>query len=157
MRAKKDTVKAKDNKYWPADEAREIATKDIIPKFHEELAEADIAYLFVTDIKAKGKVCFAKMKKASEVERNFGDVDYVMIVNRVEWKGFSDDQRRALVDHELCHCLVETGEDGELKFKIRGHDLEEFKEIVERHGMWQPDIEAFASAVQQLELPIRAA
>ena len=145
------------SKYWPADEVREIATTDVIPNYHEELSEADIAYLFVEEIKAKGRVCFAKTKTASHVERYFGDVDYVMIVNHVEWKGFNDDQRRALVDHELCHCLVETGDDGELKFKIRGHDLEEFKEIVERHGMWQPDVEEFASVVRQLELPIHAA
>lgn len=31
---------------------------------------------------------------------------------------------------------------------IRGHDVEEFREVVERHGAWKPDLAEFAEALQ---------
>lgn len=54
--------------------------------------------------------------------------------------GLSDAQRVALVDHELCHCTV--NEDGVPT--LLHHDVEEFGQVVERHGLWKPDLAWFA-------------
>ena len=51
------------------------------------------------------------------------------------------EQRRHLMDHELCHAEF-AYDDGGLKLdergravtRIRGHDVEEFRECVRRHG-----------------------
>lgn len=64
-------------------------------------------------------------------------------VEGVRW-GLSDEQRVALVDHELCHFHI--NEDGELK--MRAHTVEEFAEVVKRHGLWKPDVEWFATVAK---------
>lgn len=53
-------------------------------------------------------------------------------------------QRRALVDHELCHCRLE-GDDPE----IVPHDIEEFNVIIQRHGVWLPSMEDTSRAFRQ--------
>lgn len=75
-------------------------------------------------------------------------------INKQAWDPLNKKQKRALIDHELCHCLwdVEKG------LYMRTHDVEEFSEIIKRHGLWQPDVQLFAEIavkhVKQLELPI---
>ena len=32
-------------------------------------------------------------------------------------------------------------------WRVRGHDVEEFEEIVARHGVWKRDLERFAEAI----------
>jgi hypothetical protein len=62
-------------------------------------------------------------------------------------------QQQALVDHELMHCEPQLDDGGNWKLVIRGHDLEEFNAIVERHGLWQPDVEAMAKAMEDAIQP----
>lgn len=64
-------------------------------------------------------------------------------IDGVRW-GLSDEQRVALVDHELCHFQVT--EDGEPK--LRSHTVEEFADVVKRHGLWKPDVEWFATVTR---------
>lgn len=60
---------------------------------------------------------------------------YVMVIAEDEWHELTMDQRKALIDHELCHCGFD--DDGEPS--IFGHDLEEFGAVIERHGLWRGD------------------
>jgi hypothetical protein len=67
------------------------------------------------------------------------------------------DARMALVDHELSHCWFATvdndgvtqkfHQDGSPWWTIRGHDLEEFCGVVERHGLWSEDLRAMARVI----------
>ncbi len=70
------------------------------------------------------------------------------------WVNLSDARKRALVDHELCHCgLTEKG-----GLTIWPHDVEEFRAIIDRHGLWEPGVEKFAesvSAAAQMSLDLR--
>lgn len=62
-------------------------------------------------------------------------------------------QKAALIDHELCHCDYD---DVEEVAGIRGHDVEEFREIIERYGLWRQDLVEIAPAFQravQMGLP----
>ena len=73
-------------------------------------------------------------------------------VGRNLWDGMTPQQRRALVDHELCHLSVEQDDDGSWVGRTRGHDVEEFVSIIDRHGLWKADVAALASsAAAQLE------
>lgn len=56
------------------------------------------------------------------------------------WESLSTTQRDALLDHELAHCVLLPTEDGDLKMSIAPHDVEEFQEIVRRHGAWTPQL-----------------
>lgn len=66
-----------------------------------------------------------------------------------EWDGLSDLQRRALVDHELMHCTIEDDGDGGMVMTIADHDVEEFEEIVRRHGLWKQDLWNFGLAIAE--------
>jgi Putative phage metallopeptidase len=64
------------------------------------------------------------------------------------WEVLTERQRVALVDHELCHLVIEGTETGEIVRRIKGHDVEEFQVVAERHGAWKPDLADFAKALQ---------
>lgn len=79
---------------------------------------------------------------------------FVLEIAQNTWETLTDAQRRALVDHELCHLAMEPDEDipGRWIGRTRGHDLEEFVGIVERHGLWKADVAALATvAATKLE------
>lgn len=65
------------------------------------------------------------------------------------WEGLEPYQRRALVDHELCHCKVSYNDHGEQKLSIRAHDLEEFGGVIDRHGLWLADVQTFGGKVAE--------
>jgi hypothetical protein len=136
----------------------------LVEAHHGELQEARIALAWCTSWKpdADGHVRLGQMKKAGDLDRELHDYDAVILLRRAFWH---DDrvtaaQKRALLDHELCHLRVKTDKDGILErdesgrvvYRVRKHDLEEFNEIVKRHGMWKADIEAFVRALPK-QLP----
>lgn len=83
------------------------------------------------------------------------DTFLVIEIAEKEWVELTTAQRRALVDHELCHFVLDEDDDGNETVSVVGHDLEEFRAVVERHGMWRPDVRAFTDvAVKQLRLDI---
>ncbi len=70
-------------------------------------------------------------------------------VARDQWEYLDDAQRYALLDHELCHCIIEENEDGDEVMAMVGHDLEEFRAIVQRHGLWLDDVKSFAEVIKK--------
>jgi hypothetical protein len=74
---------------------------------------------------------------------------FVVEVPHEPWQVLTEAQRLALVDHELAHFYVSIpeGPDEARKLVMLGHDLEEFTAVVERHGLWRPDLREFARVV----------
>jgi predicted LPLAT superfamily acyltransferase len=64
------------------------------------------------------------------------------------WEILEKEQRVALVDHELCHCMMDEDSG---KLIMHPHDLEEFNAVVRRHGLWQPDVVTFARTLREAE------
>jgi hypothetical protein len=71
-----------------------------------------------------------------------------------EWETLNERQRRALVDHELCHCTEEENEDGEMVMAMRAHDVEEFNAIVKRYGLWKEDLWEFGLTVAEVGMEV---
>lgn len=71
--------------------------------------------------------------------------EFIIELNGQYWDRLELPEQEALIDHELCHCRKDG--DG---FYIADHDLEEFRQIVRRHGFWKPDIQAFCEEAQPL-------
>lgn len=65
------------------------------------------------------------------------------------WDTLTDAQRKALIDHELCHCILEETEDGDLRMATVTHDIEEFNAIVERHGLWHDCLWHFGLTISE--------
>ena len=65
------------------------------------------------------------------------------------WKSeLTDEQKTALVDHELSHCWAVADDYGHVKIKILPHDCEEFFEIARRYGAWSPDVQSLINAAK---------
>lgn len=155
--------------YWRAREVERIAAK-LIKEHHENLNRHDVPVFAVFRdpvAKSKGRVVLGKARKISGLaaalfglahQDDLGDDPtdfFVLEIAHKTWQELSPKQRIALVDHELCHFDVEVPLDDyePRKLLTRGHDLEEFRAVVERHGLWRPDVEAFAKTTQ-LALPL---
>ena len=137
----------------------------IVADYHEDLVDARIALAWCFSWKADvdGRIVLGQCKKASDLDRELAAYDFIILLNRTFWSDadVSDAQRRALLDHELCHGALkldpETGEPvederGRKVYRLRKHDLEEFTDIVERHGLYKRDLEAFAAALYRAGL-----
>lgn len=134
--------------------------RELIEAHHPQLAEAKIAiaWRFRWRSDADGRIKLGQCKKGSDLDRELHGHDFVILLNHELWNTsrFTEAQMRALLDHELCHAEVTKDSNGEPKvddrgrkcYRIRKHDVEEFREIVARHGEWKSDIEAFVQAAQ---------
>lgn len=131
---------------------------------HHELVdtEARIALAWCTSWKADvdGRIILGKCVKASDLHRELAPYDFVILLSRWFWEdvNVSDEQRMALLDHELTHaaCVhdhmtgeIKRDERGRACYRIRKHDIEEFSCIVAEYGTYKRDLEMFADALHQ--------
>lgn len=137
----------------------------IVDEHHEELSQSHvrIALAWCTSWKrdVDGRLTLGKCKKATDLDRELAPYDFVVLLNRDFWLNprVTDLQRRALLDHELMHAALAYDADGAPKvddrgrrvYRIRKHDLEEFRDIAARYGCYKADIEDFMQALTRAE------
>lgn len=129
----------------------------LVGQHHPDIAEAQIglAWNGAWSADVDGKMQLGKTKKASDLDRELHQFDFIILLNESAWRDFNPEQRAALLDHELCHCAPDCDDDGEQKqdergrflWRVRKHDVEEFHDVVKRHGCWKSDLEQFAKDV----------
>lgn len=111
--------------------AEKMANK-MIKAHHPHLLGATIGY-FKLDKMAptlkNGQKKLAFARRMSGTMQYFANLDFAICFYGDAWDIMDRDQRRAVVDHELCHCKIMDGE-----WLIIGHDFEDFDAIIERHG-----------------------
>lgn len=150
--------------YSPAP-AVELIAEQLIPDHHEHLLEfaTRIEYVW-RDVaaKAKGRLVLGKARKVSGLNAYLGRADRDVVGEDVEdffvveiaadvWLILTDEQRVALVDHELSHLGVTVDDDKPdepPKLHIKGHDCEEFCSVVARHGLWSESVANLYRAAQ---------
>lgn len=139
--------------YESADSVEAMASS-IIGTHHPELASANITYLFMDKTPSKGgRDVPGKATKVSGRWSYLTGQNFVIEVASPMWSEFSEDQRLALVDHLLECCTGEEEEDtGEMKWSIRSPDVQEFATILDRHGIWNPDLLSFVRVAQEVDL-----
>lgn len=84
----------------------------------------------------------AKVTKASPLWKALAETELVIQFRQAFWAAFSDDQRRAVVHHELTHIEVDEG----LKISLRKHDVEDFRQTIRRFGPILPGRAALVKA-----------
>lgn len=155
--------------------------KRVLRDYHGELAtekvtfDALFAYGPVDDstgekkgpaISSRGYPAIGKVKATPLKERAKGAGDFELIFDGDQWPDWSDDQRVALIDHELTHLSLPRDREGMVKrddlmrpkFIIRPHDHEIgfFEAVAHRHGELAFEVHSFrvlGETLRQLKLP----
>ena len=83
--------------------------------------------------KSKGRPTLAMCERVPARYRWAVPYDFTITVFEPNVEGMSEEQLRILMTHELYHVGIEATEDGEY-YSIVGHDIEDFKAIVDRFG-----------------------
>jgi hypothetical protein len=134
--------------------------RKIIRDHHPDLEDAGIGFLLRSEAStSQGRTVWAKAGKVDAklkpyLETVYGEMHFVIWIAADVWAALNEEQRRALIDHELCHLRFENGEPS-----LVGHDFEEFTCIVERYGLWNHALLGSANAFRhatQLELGLPA-
>jgi len=142
--------------------------EQLIKKHHPELRLARILWLMSNAKKTReGRIRLGVGKKLSPEARFLSSglcsvddgYDFMITLSDSAWRSLDAKQRLALLDHQLTHCMRKervNRRSGATSYAWarRGHDLEEFVEIVERHGLWSRDVKRLVTVGAQLALPI---
>ena len=153
---------------------------DVMEKYHMELFGAEITVtIFMCEkvdkfgnsthepaIIRRGQRCDATIKKASPTDLGLGSGLLIMNIDALYWEDASDDDRIALIDHELCHFQLKrnakTNEielDGNDKPKLKAvpHDIEVgvFYDVIRRHGPDCADYKAMVNLHASCEAACR--
>lgn len=116
----------------------------IIEEYHPELEEFAIGFIFRSEASTKGsRKVLGEASKVTGKYSPYVDLDGLVWLAMDEWYKLTPHQKRALVDHELCH--FEVTPEGNLT--MRGHDVEEFRCIIDRYGLWDLDLNFIAPSI----------
>lgn len=124
--------------YAKATEEMVSVCREMLEAYHPHLDGVRLAIVKKDKAsKHRGKVVGACVGKPSKKMKPLLEAEYhfVMVVAEDVWEELDGKQKRALMDHELCHCGFDS--DGEAE--LRPHDLEEFAVVLARHGCWRGD------------------
>jgi hypothetical protein len=142
---------------WVRHYVIEKDVEDLVEKIHTHLRAAKIVVLAKPKAgKRHGRVLITATKRASEataalLKDEIGDVHYVIEIGKDAWDTLSQDRKKLVLDRALCYCAGQDPDKG--VWKLRGPDVEDFTEIIKRHGLWTGELEIFAKeAAAQLEL-----
>jgi hypothetical protein len=126
----------------------------LIPNYHAELASARIKYVFVSEASMKGgHEQYGRVKKVSGFLEWAIECDFLIEVALDKWNELEAHQRTALVDHLLERCTGEEDEkSGDMKWKIREPDVQEFASILDRYGAWHTSLAGFVSVAKRVNL-----
>lgn len=98
-------------------------------------SKATIIYLGSDNPKtSKGKAVFGECERVQDKNKWAIPADYTITVFEPNIVGFSREQLRILLFHELLHIKIDFEEDGSEKYSTKPHDYEDFKEIIDRFG-----------------------
>lgn len=124
----------------------------LIDKYHPHLRYARIGFLFRSEAPVSGgKVTLGRAKLVTAEMKVYANYDFLIWLAKDYYGSMNNEQRTALIDHELCHCWYDEDEG---KASMRGHDLEEFNVILQRYGFWWKGAEVTAQAVQGHLFPV---
>lgn len=130
--------------------------EQLIDQYHPWLKSARVGFIFRNEAqKSGGRIVLAQASLVPSKLQVYLEFDFMIWVSKKDWEGrLTSTQQEALIDHELCHCVKNLNTGG---WAIRPHDVQEFWQIIERHGLWSGDLHSgrdlLVHAVQG-ELPL---
>ena len=117
-----------------AEVAREIIKKE--PEL-SYIRDSQVSIVYLSSEHAKkhnGRTIFGQCEKVAEKYKWGIPCDFTITIFEPNIEGFSEKQIMILLFHELLHIVIDANEDGTESYSTRGHDLEDFKLIIDRFG-----------------------
>jgi hypothetical protein len=142
-------------KEWTeADDSVGTIAGGLLPNYHAELVSARIKYVFVSEASKKGgHDLYGRVKRVSGFLEWAIECDFLIEVALDKWNELETHQRTALVDHLLERCTGEEDEKtGNMRWKLREPDVQEFSSILDRHGAWHNSLAGFVSVAKRVNL-----
>lgn len=103
--------------------------------FEIKNGQATIIYLSSTMEKTKnGKIVYGQCEKVQEKYKWGIPCDFTITIFEPNVVRFNEEQIKILLLHELLHVGIELKDDNTETYYIKGHDLEDFKLIIDRYG-----------------------
>lgn len=140
--------------------------RELLDEHHDELDGAVVQLVWRRSWKSDkdDRLILGQAVIPGRVDRLTHGVDLRVLLNYEVYNSvnFSREQQRALIDHELQHFAPaldedtmeqKVGADGLREWRKRKHNLEEFREIVARHGQWKSDIQDFVRTAMEAGIP----
>lgn len=141
---------------YTADKGLETLGNKIIKADRETLSILKICYMFraeaaVTD----DKVIAGRCVRVDDRNWTVHKYDFLIEIARDVWDDASEEFQLALMDHELGHCGIRMDEDGQpgiddktnrIRSYCKMHDIEEFEDVLERHGGYHKSLRKFLAA-----------
>lgn len=98
-------------------------------------SQATIVYLSSEHKKKSGnKLVFGQCEKVADKYKWGIPADFTITVFEPNVEGFSEEQLKILLFHELLHVGIGCNKDNSESYFVKPHDLEDFKEIINRFG-----------------------
>lgn len=135
----------------------------IIMLHQRHLLGVQVSYMFrplaaISNGKVIAGMCIRVDDRNWSIHKN----DFLIEIAKDVWEAAPTDEfRLALMDHELSHAGVRRDEDdqfikdpisGRIRTYIRRHDIEEFEEVLERHGAYHKDLRSFLEAFEKSKI-----
>lgn len=109
----------------------------LIREHHRCIEDARICFVMRSEAQKRGNryILGQASKVPAKMQPHF-EYDFLIWLSRDDYNAMDTGQREALIDHELAHCRP-NAEGG---WKIREHDIQEFAEVIGRHGLWTAEL-----------------
>ncbi len=128
----------------------EKVAEEVISDKNIDLSMCEVSYIKVYPNISKTTV--GKCRVAGRREHFFSGADYIISMSGDIWDELGDERKYILTWHELEHIAPEYSESrGEWNYKVKGHDVEDFIDIIEEHGVdWFNDMKDIVMSFHDL-------
>ena len=129
----------------------ETLSKKVIADKNMELEPAVIKYVKVYPYISK-KVA-GRCILSYPMIKLFGECDYIIQVSGQLWDELDEERKEILMYHELLHVKpVHNEKNGEWRFTLRDHDIQDFYVIIKQHGIdWFNELKTLNASVYGIE------
>lgn len=131
------------HKYMQAEDWAQIAHGVIESVLElQSIKDAEIGYL-AADYSKKhgGMIVYAECIKVKDIYKPYCPHDILIVAYR-DAEQMDEKQKRILMEHELMHIDVQDLDTDAPVYKIRPHDMQDFRRIIEKYGPGWADTRA---------------
>lgn len=114
---------------------------DVIAEEGLDISEARLGFILIYPIISRSIV--ARCRCVSGTFKFFSNYDYIIEISGDLWENVNEKLKKIILHHELLHIrIIPSNDKRKEKFRLVQHDVQDFREIIKRHGIdWYDELE----------------